>query len=108
MKLSLAARITEEEGRHGAPNNLGIEPERSIFDVIIIEQPLLLCTDKIAAVNLRPAGNTGCHHQSGRSTLRLVNRQQWSRANERHASVQDAEKLRQFVEPCRTKKVPEP
>jgi len=60
----LAAAFTSEQEHQRVERDAQIEPERGVMHIPIVECAFFLCGDKIAAVDLRPAGNAGAHNKT--------------------------------------------
>src|SRR5215831_813640 len=57
-------RPLAEQLPHRHPDDLPVEPERPVVDVPRIELETLRPRDRIASVDLRPAGDPGLHREA--------------------------------------------
>ena len=64
--------LTGEQECQREQRDAQIEPERGVPDVPIIERALFLGRYEVAAIDLRPAGNSRADHEPQVAVLRLI------------------------------------
>src|SRR5690625_551067 len=102
--------LTREHLDQGAGKDLEVEPERAVLHVPEVEGELLLPFQRIAAVDLRPAGDPRPHVMAAPLALTVewqVLHQQWARPHEAHVAAQDVPELRQLVQRACTEPPPQ-
>src|SRR2546427_506198 len=90
-----------ENFHEGEKQNPQVEPERSMIHIPHVEPQTFLPGLRVAAVDLRPAGNARAHLMPADllgGIEREVLDEQGPRADETHVPAKDVPELRQFVE----------
>src|SRR6185436_17220709 len=85
---------------HRLPEDPQVEPDGAVIDIPDVEAQALFPGLRVAAVDLRPAGDAGPHFVPARLLGRIereIFRQERPRADEAHVAAQHIPELRQLV-----------
>src|SRR5262249_24930645 len=90
-----------QDHRNRSPQNLDVEPERTVVDVPDVERDALWPRQLNSAVHLRPARHPRRDHEAPALKRRVffhLFQNGWPWPDQRHFTTQNVEQLRQFID----------